>query len=53
MPTYMVTIEYPGGTRSEEIEAETLTQAEDLGSDLFFSLCNYGVSEVESGNERT
>jgi hypothetical protein len=43
---YKVTIEYPGGDDLEYVEATSMEEAEDMGKDAFFNVCNYGVHEI-------
>lgn len=49
MARYKVVIEAPGLQETYEFEAETPQEAEETGRDMFFDVCNYGVSPVEGG----
>lgn len=50
MATYRVVIEDPSLQEVHEFEADSPEEAEELGRDIFFDICNYGVSAV-SGEE--
>lgn len=43
---FLITIEYPGGEKQVEFEAENLEDADEIGKQEFFGVCNYGISEV-------
>lgn len=47
MTKYRLDIEGPGFHKTEFFEAETPTDAAMIGKDIFFTVCNYGVSEVD------
>lgn len=51
MKIYRVTIEAFGRYKTVDFEAATPEDAEEIGKDIFFEECNYGVSEIESGQE--
>lgn len=51
MSIYRVTVEAPGFQEEEDFEAESLEDAEEYAKDFFFSICNYGVSELKEGDE--
>ena len=48
MARYRVDIEAPGFLETHYFEAETPADAEAIGKDIFFTVCNYGVSEAEA-----
>ncbi|HBV5156016.1 hypothetical protein JNA99_07455 [Klebsiella oxytoca] len=47
MATYKVVVEAPGFQETHEFDAESLKEAEEMGKDIFFDICNYGVSPVD------
>lgn len=51
MTKYRIDIEGPGFHKTELFEAETPTDAAMIGKDIFFTVCNYGIHEVEEGQE--
>ena len=46
MAKYQVTIEGFGKDKTVEFDADTPEEAEEIGRDIFFEECNYGVSEA-------
>lgn len=46
MARYRVVVEAPGFQETHYFEADTQEEAEEMGRDIFFDICNYGVSEV-------
>lgn len=47
MTKYRVVIEAPGLHEEVEFEADSPEEAEEIGKQEFFEVCNYGVSAVE------
>lgn len=47
MAKYIVTVEAPGLQEVHEFEADTPEEAEEIGREIFFEVCNFGVSAVE------
>ena len=50
MKRYRVVIEAPGIQETHYFEADSLEEAEETGREIFFDICNYGVSEA-SGDD--
>lgn len=46
MKRYRVVIEAPGIQETHYFEADSLEEAEETGREIFFDICNYGVSEA-------
>ncbi len=51
MKMYQVCIEAPGLNETETFEAATPEEAEEIGKQIFFDTCNYGISEVETDDD--
>lgn len=51
MPKYRVVVESPGLQESYDFEADNLAEAEELGRDIFFDICNYGVTAVTEDDD--
>lgn len=47
MTVFTVCVEYPGGQRVEDVEAESYEEAEEIAKDIFFNICNYGISKKD------
>ncbi|CAI1205975.1 Uncharacterised protein [Serratia entomophila] len=50
MANYKVVVEAPGIQEVHYFEADTPAEAEELGRDIFFDICNYGISEADEGD---
>lgn len=50
MAKYRVVVEAPALQEVHEFEANSLEEAEEMGRDIFFDICNYGVSEVKEAD---
>lgn len=48
MPMYRVVIEGFGEKKEHQFFAQNEKEAEEVGKDIFFEECNYGVSEVKN-----
>ncbi|MGR5949931.1 hypothetical protein ACT9TU_16540 [Raoultella planticola] len=51
MAKYRVVIEAPGLQEIFEYEADSAQEAEEIGRDMFFDICNYGVSAIEGDDQ--
>lgn len=46
MATYIVVIEAPGLLEEFTFEADSQEEANEIGRDMFFDVCNYGVHQL-------
>ncbi|EKA7569540.1 hypothetical protein [Enterobacter cloacae complex sp. 2024EL-00243] len=51
MPKYRVVVEAPGLQEVHEFEADNPEEAEEVGREIFFDICNFGISAVDEDDD--